>query len=333
MKNGRKRLVLTDADYFPLPEEQIALLKQENIELIEIPRGIEDTALIHTCSEVDGVLVFGTRVTRPVIEAMDRCRILARCGIGYDNIDVAAASEKGIIVTYVPDYCIEEVSDHTIGLMLDAVRRVSLSRDRVKQGDWGSYESLGEIRRFAGSRVGLLGFGQIARATARKLSTFRIELLSHDPYVPEEAMAALGVRKVSFDELMAEADILVLLAPLTPGTKHIINRRALQRMKRGSILINTSRGQLVEEEALIWALKEGIVRAAGLDVLEQEPPAKDHPLFAMPQVTITPHSAAFSEESLHELTYRAIQEAILTFRGMPPRTQVPEQLSLFKAVE
>lgn len=323
MNESRKRLLLTDADRFPLKEDHLALLKEEGIELVELPFGATETELALACAEADGLLVFGTKITAPVIAAMNRCRIIARCGIGYDNIDVAAAADKGITLTYVPDYCVEEVSDHAISLMLDAMRKLSFSRERVNQGLWDSYESLGTIRRLAGRTVGLFGFGRIARAVARKLQTFRVRLIAYDPYAPAEAIRSSGVDQVSFDELIGSADVLCLMAPLTAETKHVIDRPALERMKRGVVLINTSRGPLVNENALLWALEEGIVGAAGLDVLEREPPGVDHPLLRMPQVTITPHSAAFSDEALHEVVMRSVSEVIRNFRGMPPLMPVP----------
>ncbi|MBO9606893.1 MAG: C-terminal binding protein [Paenibacillaceae bacterium] len=323
MSERRFQVVLTDADRFPLHDRHRGRLARHGIGIVPVPSGVPEEQLGDACAEADGVLVFGTKLTGGVIGRMNRCAIVARCGIGYDNIDVAAAKRKGIRVTYVPDYCVEEVSDHTVGLMLDCLRKLSFSRERVARGIWDTYESLGALRRSAGLQVGLLGFGKIARAVARKLQGFAFRLAACDPHVDPHAMEAAGVRPVTFAEWASESDIMCVLLPLTPQTAHIVNRQTLEVAKPGAILVNTSRGALIDEEALVWALREGKVGAAGLDVLEAEPPLPDHPLLRLPQVVVTPHSAAFSAEAIDEVTSRSIDEIIRALGGQPPLQQVP----------
>ncbi|MBP1994003.1 C-terminal binding protein [Paenibacillus eucommiae] len=317
------RVVLTDADRFPLGEAHSRALMQAGIEVIGVSSKLGEEELAACCTEADGVIVFGSKITRHVIERMHKCQILARCGIGFDNICVEAAREKGITITYVPDYCVEEVSDHTVSLMLDCWRKLSLSRDRVNHGFWDSYEQLGSMRRIAGQTVGLLGFGRIAQAVARKLQGFRVKLIAHDPYAANEVLESVGVAAVSFDELIQASDVLALLLPLTPESRHIINRKVLERVKPGLILINTSRGGLIDEDSLVWALRMHKVGAAGMDVLEAEPPQIENPLLHMPNVIITPHSAAFSEEALFEVKARAIEEIIRKFQGLSPLMEIP----------
>jgi len=318
-----KKIILTDANRFPLNEKLLSQLAEHDIQLTELNYGISEAELIEACRDTDGVIVFGTKITSKVIEQMNRCRILARCGIGFDNINVEAARNKGITVTYVPDYCIEEVSDHTISLMLDCWRKTTYSSQRVKMGLWDPYQDLGVMRRVSSQTVGFLGFGRIAQAVARKLQGFDARLISHDPYTTQEVTERYGVTQVEKETLLRQSDVLILLMPLTPETRHIINDEALTKMKQGAILVNTSRGGLVEEAALVEALKSGKLSAAGLDVLEHEPPMPGHPLLQMPQAIITPHSAAYSEEALFEVKARAVQEIIRNFQGLSPNMPVP----------
>lgn len=323
MPNPPVRILLTDADRFPVSAASRATIMELGAELLEVPYGISEDQLADVSKEVDAVLVSSPKLTSRVIEGMTRCKIIARCGIGYDNIDIQAAAKKGITVTYVPDYCVEEVSDHTIALMFDCWRKITYSHERVKSGHWDSYGELGEMRRIKGQTLGFLGFGRIAQAIARKLRTFGLKMIASDPNIDLTVMAAYDVERVSFDQLIRESDVLSLHAPLLQDTRHIINRQAIEQMKRGVILINTSRGKLVDEASLEAALQSGQVGAAGLDVFETEPPEKNSKLLGMKQVVFTPHSAAYSEEALLEVKDRAIEEIARNFKGLQPRFAVP----------
>lgn len=320
---ARKKVILTDADRFPLGSELLEQLSEHGIELAGVNYGNSEAELIEACRDADGVIVFGAKITDKVIEQMSRCRIIARCGTGFDNIHVEAARNKGITVTYVPDYCVEEVSDHTVSLLLDCWRRTTYSSQRVKLGFWEPYHNIGVMRRVSSQTVGFLGFGRIAQAVARKLQGFGAQLLAYDPYIAAEAAEQYGVTQVEQEALLSRSDVLILLMPLTSETRHIINAGTLAQMKQGAIIVNTSRGGLVEEGALVQALQSGKLAAVGLDVLEHEPPLPGHPLLQLPQAIITPHSAAFSEEALWEVEARAVQEIIRNFRGLSPMMPVP----------
>jgi D-3-phosphoglycerate dehydrogenase len=318
------RVLLTDADRFPVSKADTAALDAIGADLLEVSYGISETDLAEACKEVDAVLLFSPKITSLVIANMTRCQIIARCGIGYDNIDVQAALNKGIAVTYIPDYCIEEVSDHTIAMMFDCWRKISLSNDRVKMGQWDSYQELGDMRRIAGQTLGFLGFGRIAQAISRKMQAFSLQMIAYDPYVdPAMAMRSFGVTLKSFKELLAESDVISLHVPLAKETLHIINHQAIEQMKPGVIIINTSRGRLIDEVSLALALQSGHVGAAALDVLEIEPPPMNHSFMGMKQVVITPHSAAFSEQAMNEVKQRAIEEISRKFKGLQPLITVP----------
>jgi D-3-phosphoglycerate dehydrogenase len=316
------RILLTDADRFPLSVVDRAAIQAMGAELIEIPYGMNEDQMVDLCREVDAVLLFSPKITARVIDAMNCCQIIARCGIGYDNIDVQAARRKGITVTYVPDYCIEEVSDHTLALMFDCWRKISFSSERVKMGLWDSYEELGKMRRISGQYLGFLGFGRIAQNLARKLQGFGLQMITYDPHIEAATAKSLGVGMVSFQELVSRSDVISLHVPLAPDTQHIINRDVLAQMKQGVIIINTSRGKLIDEAALNLALISGQVAAAGLDVLEEEP-ASNLDLLKHMRVVVTPHSAAFSEQALEEVKQRAIEEIARKFKGLKPLLAVP----------
>ncbi|MFD0714692.1 C-terminal binding protein [Paenibacillus sp. GCM10027626] len=323
MCEKKYKVVLTDADRFPLTEANRAALVEIGAEITETPYGMSEDAFAEACRDADAILVYSTKITSSLVSRMEKCKIIARCGTGYDNINVAAAVDRGIVVTYVPDYCIEEVSDHTVALMMDCWRRISKSNSRVKDGHWDNYQQLGTIHRIAGQKVGFLGFGRIAQAVARKLQGFHVHLQSYDPYASPANMHQVGVEAATFEQVIQSSDVLTLHTPLTEETRHFIDRSVLARMKPGAILINASRGELVNETDLIHALQSGHIALAGLDVCEQEPPLAHNPLLSMDNVVITPHSAAFSEEALIELNNLAVKEIIRKFNGLLPLAEVP----------
>ena len=316
-------VVLTDADHFPLDVEHKEALRRAGAEVIGVPHGATEQQLAEICKDADALLVFAAKITQRIIQS-SHLKIIARCGIGYDNIDLQYAFEQGITVTYVPDFCLEEVSDHTIALMLDCWRKLSYSRDQARNGHWwDTMQKLSPLRRIKGQSIGLIGFGRIAQSVARKLSGFGVTLVAYDPFVPQSVMQDLGVQPVSLSELLRVSDVVSLHTPLTDQTRHMMNRQLFEQMKDGAIFINTSRGPLLKEEDLLWALNSGKLSAAGLDVLEVEPPVPNHPLTQMTQVIVTPHTAAYSDTALHEVKARAIEEVIRKFNGLPPHNPVP----------
>ena len=284
-------------------------------EIIELTRG------------ADAVLNCYAKMTARVIEKLDRCKIIARYGIGVDNVDLAAATRAGILVTNVPDYCIDEVSDHALALLLALARRITVADGAVKAGTWDVVSHAG-IRRLSGQILGLLGFGKIAKALASKVQPLGMKVLVHDPYIEPALIARLGVQAVSLDRLLAEADAISIHVPLSPETLNIIGQRELARMKPTAFLINTSRGGIVDEQALAEAVKAGRIGGAALDVLSVEPPPPDHPLRQAPNLILTPHLAFYSRESVIELQTKAAEEVARALKGEAPRSPVnPEVLT------
>ncbi len=295
--------------------EVLAPLGVERIEPVATDAPDADDRL----AAADVVLVREAPLTAERIASLDRCRAIVRYGVGVDNVDLEAAAARRIYVANVPDYGSHEVAEHALALMLAVVRRVA-QRDRaVRAGAWG-VGVREPIARLAGSTLGLIGFGRIAETLWRKTAGLELgATLVHDPLrssFPE------GVRPVDLDTLLAEADVISLHAPLTDATHHLVNAERLARLRPGAVLVNTARGGLVDETALLAALDEGRLRGAGLDVFEREPLPADHPLRERPEVVLTDHTAWYSDTSLEELQRGAATEAARVLRGEEPASWV-----------
>jgi D-3-phosphoglycerate dehydrogenase len=284
-------------------------------------------AIMQAAGSADAVLVTYAKITGDMIREMPRCRIISRFGIGVDNVDIAAATAAGIVVTKVPDYCIDEVSDHAMALLLAAVRKIPFSDARVHAGEW-KMPSVVPIHRLRGTTLGLVGFGRIPQLVAPKARAFGMLVIASDPFVPASVMNAAGVEPVTFDQLVERSDYISIHAPLTPETHHLFDAGVLGRMKPTSYLVNTARGPLVDEAALIDALNAGRIAGAALDVVEQEPPAPGSPLLVCRNLILTPHTGFYSEESLVELQTKATEEVVRVLGGQRPRNPVnPEVLT------
>lgn len=273
----------------------------------------------------DAVLNCYAKMTARVIESLERCKIIARYGIGVDNVDLAAATRAKIVVTNVPDYCIDEVSDHALALLLALERQIAAADRAVKGGAW-EVVAHGGVRRLRGQTLGLVGFGKIAMAVAAKARAFGLRVLAHDPYLDTATIAGRGAESVDFDGLLAQSDVVSIHVPLSTETRNLIGARELGHMKPSAFLINTSRGGIVDEHALAEALKAGRIAGAALDVLLVEPPPADHPLRGLPNVILTPHLAFYSRESVIELQTKAAEEVARALKGEPPRSPVNPQV-------
>ena len=257
-----------------------------------------------------------TDVPAAVFEACENLEIVARAGVGVDGVDIPAAADHGVTVVNVPDYCREEVSTHAVSLLLASIRRLNVYDRSVKGGRW-DWADGAPIHRLTGETVGFLSFGQLAKATAEKLAGFNCDIVAADPYVEADEMAALGVEKVPLDELLETADHVSVHAPLTDDTRHLFDRDAFRKMSETAVLVNVGRGPIVEEDALVWALENDEIAAAGLDVLEDEP-LTDSSLADRDDVILTPHTAFYSEESLTDLNEHIGHDILSVFDGEEP---------------
>ncbi|HEY7389278.1 MAG TPA: C-terminal binding protein [Bryobacteraceae bacterium] len=277
-------------------------------------------SILEVAREADGVLTTYAKMPAALIEQLVRCRIIARFGIGVDNVDIPAATARGIVVTRVPDYCLDEVSDHAIALLLALVRKIPSSSARTHSGRW-EMKAVTPIHRLRGTVLGLAGFGQIPRLLAPKAKAFGLRVVAFDPFISADQMASEGVQRVDFDDLVAISDYISIHTPLLPETRHLFNADVFRRMKPGAYLINTARGPIIDEAALARALDEKQLAGAALDVMEQEPPA-DSPLFGRENVILTPHTSFYSEESLIDLQTKAAEEVLRALTGQPVRNPV-----------
>jgi D-3-phosphoglycerate dehydrogenase len=292
---------------------------------LRLSEGPTPEAIMEVAREADALLVTYAKVTAEMISQMRRCRIIARFGIGVDNVDIPAATNASIVVTRVPDYCVDEVSDHAMALLLALARKITVANARTHAGRW-SLPDVVPIYRLRGSVLGLVGFGRIPQLVAPKANAFGLKLVSYDPLVSQETMTSAGVEKVELSELVSGSDHISIHAPLVPETNRLFNADIFRKMKPTAHLINTARGPIVDEAALAEALDRGQLAGAALDVLSQEPPINS-PLFGRDNVILTPHMSFYSAESLVELQRKAAEEVLRVLTGEEPRNPMnPEAL-------
>ena len=295
----------------------------------EVQLAAESTpeAILQVAKDADAVLVTYAQITGDMIRQFTKCRIISRMGIGTDNIDIAAATAAGIVVTKVPDYCIDEVSDHTMALLLAVVRKIPFINAQVHGGTW-KMPAVVPIHRLRGRVLSLVGFGRIPQLVVPKAKAFGLTVIAYDPYAPKEAFAGAGVESVDLPTLLKTADYVSIHSPLVPETKHLFSTDAFRQMKASAYLVNTARGPIVDEQALAAALDAGEIAGAALDVMEQEPPGASSPLYGRDNVIITPHTSFYSEESLVDLQTKASEEVAAVLSGKAPRNPVnPDVLS------
>ncbi|RLS56965.1 MAG: C-terminal binding protein [Planctomycetota bacterium] len=316
------RVLLTDR---PWPDDRIerGILTEAGIELIEAPSGDEAT-LARLSVDCQAIMTCWAKVTQTVMAASPECRHVARLGIGLDNIDVAYATTRNIVVTNIPDYCIEEVVDHALALLLGLARNVAFHHLRTKRGIY-ELRSGQPLRRIAGQTLGLFGFGRTGQLLARKAQGIGLTVVAHSASGDDRGT---GIEMVSREELFRRSDFLSLHAPLTPQTRHAINAESLPQMKPHVVIVNTSRGGLIDHAALWRALQENRVGGVGLDVFDPEPPNLADPLFSDERVIATPHIAFVSEESLINLRERTARQIVDTLQGRVPENVINPQVLL-----
>ena len=267
---------------------------------------------------VDGYIAGLDMIDRAALEAADCLKVISRYGVGYDRIDLDAAQEKGVIVTNTPGANAVSVAELTIGLMLSLARQIPESIQSIRQGKW--LRSPGISLR--GKTVGILGLGAIGKCVAVRLKGFDCRIIAFDPYVDCEFVANLGIEIFSMDEVISQADFLTLHLPAVPETRGLVNAEFLSKMKKGSFLLNTARGELVKEDDLLAAIRSKHIAGAALDVFSQEPPSIDNPLIQMPNVLVTPHSGAQSDDATNAMGRMAMEDCLAVLRGLNPLYRV-----------
>lgn len=324
-KHEKQTVVITDYDYGDVEIER-AIIEGAGLELVAAQCKSEDE-VIDIARHAHAIIAQYAPVRSKAINALDRCRVIARYGTGVDIVDVDAATRRNILVTNVPnDWCENEVADHALSLLLSLARKLRNYDHATRSGIW-QWQSGQPIHRLRGSTLGLLSFGAIARAIATRASGFGMHVIAHDPYMTGTSITAHGATPVSFDELLEQADYLVIQSPLTSETHHLFGEEQLHRMKPSAFLINTARGPIVDDRSLYRALKEGWIAGAGLDDIEEEPAkVRDwkptNPLFSLDNVLITPHAAYYSEEAIQTVRDFAAHEVVRVLTGKPPLSPV-----------
>lgn len=305
---------------FPSIELQTEVLERAGyvLEAIDPICRTEDD-VIRTCGDADVLLVQWAPITRRVMEALPKLRGIVRYGVGVNNLDLDAARDLGITIANVPNFCLEEVSDHTAAFLLALGRRIPQDHYNIAHGGWGINDLL-PIPSFRDLTLGLVGFGAIAQLVAKKASVFGFHIMASDPFQKDAVFHDNGVERSDFETLLRSADIISLHTPLVPATQHLINRNAIEKMRKGVILINTSRGPVVKEIDLIEALQKGHVLAAGLDVFEDEPLSEHSPLRSMQQVVLTSHAASVSTRAVRLLQIKAAEAARDILTGERPES-------------
>ena len=268
--------------------------------------------------DADALMVSIQPISAELMDRMPRCKIICRVGTGMDAIDIPAATARGIWVTNVPDYSIDEVSAHAMSLLFALARNLFRHRDLSRTGTW-RYQTERPIRRMAGQTLGVVGLGRIGSASARKGLGIGLNVIAHDPHIPDERFAELGVRRVDLDTLLRESDFVTLHVPLIAETRHLIDTGALAKMKPTAFLINTARGEVVDIDALVDAVRAGTIAGAGIDVLPFEPPPPDHPILHEEGILVTPHIAWASQEAGRDVKIRGAEDVVRVLRGEPPK--------------
>jgi D-3-phosphoglycerate dehydrogenase len=327
MTTPRWRCIRTESRALPAYDIRVerSILEPRGIHLESIDMD-DAEAFARVAPEADAVLHMRGVLDADRIGRLARCRIIAHYGTGVDRVDVAAATTRGILVTNGPRYAVDEVSSHAIALLLAAARKIVAADRAVRSGAW-HIKPIVPLHRISGKTLGLLGFGNIARATGRKGRALGLDVIAYDPYLDAAVFRDEGVRRVEVHTCLAEADFLSIHLPLTEETRGIVNGEALGRMKPGAILVNTSRGAVVDETALVDALRSGRLRGAGLDVFAREPLPTDHPLLALPNVTVSGHIGFYSEESIEQMQRDAAEQVADALEGRAPAFLVNKALA------
>jgi D-3-phosphoglycerate dehydrogenase len=313
-------VVITDCDHGSIEEEKREF-GRIGAELI-LAQIKEEEELIRVCKDADGLLNQYALLTRKVLEKIPKCKVIGRYGVGIDSVDLKAATDLGIIVANVPDYCVDEVADQALSMILALIRKTVFFDQKVKSDQW-DFRQGRPIHRIKGKTLGLIGSGRIGLEVAKRISAFGVRVITFDPYLQKTPE---GIELMDFDTVLKESDFISIHCPLNESTRHLLGEKEFQKMEKKPLVINTSRGPIIDEVALIQALTKRQVSGAGLDVLEKEPPDPQNPLLKMENVIIAPHISFYSEESISELKWRTAENVSSVLLGKWPRSVVNQEV-------
>lgn len=319
---AKYKVVITDREYESIENER-EVLSQLDVDLQDYQYKDKEN-ILRVAKDADALIIQYAKMPRDLIEELDNCKIIARYATGFDGIDLDACTEKGIYVCNVSDYCRDEVSTYALSLLLEMATRVGKHNQWTHDGNW--FGMPGKQHSLKNQVIGVISFGRIARAYIEKIKPLCNNIWVYDNHDNVEAIRAAGAEPKTLEEIYAGADYISLHCPLTPETHHMINKEVFKKMKNTAVVINVARGPVVSEEDLIWALENHEIAGAALDVMEQEPPKKDNPLFGFDNVLITPHTAWYSEESQAVLQRTPAEEVVRVLNGEVPLNVVNKEI-------
>jgi len=318
LMEAHKFTVVATDHQFPTAEPEKRFLEPLGAK-VEFRHCRTEDEVIEVAKDADALVNNAVPITRRVVSELDHVRVIVRTGVGFDNVDVEAATEKGIMVANVPRYGREEVADHAIALLLSMIRKVPQYDKLVREGAWDKHQTLWPIPCLQGLTLGVIGFGRIGQQVARKAKeAFKMKVVAYDPFVPREKMEQMGVKPVNLKTLLKKSDAISIHVPLTKETVHMIGEKELGLMKRTAHIVKTARGPIIDEKALRKALSEGWITGAALDVMEKEPPDPSSPLLKLKNLIVTPHVAWYSQYSMEDLHIKAVKEVARVLRGRLP---------------
>jgi D-3-phosphoglycerate dehydrogenase len=320
MERHPHQVVIIDCDHGSIEEEKEEFGRiGAKLTLAQVQK---EEDVIRACKEADGLLDQYALLNRRVLENLPKCKVVSRYGVGVDSVDLKAATDLGIIVANVPDYCMDEVANQTISMILTLVRKTAFFDQKVKSGQWDFHLGI-PIHRTRGETLGLIGCGKLGLEVAKKISAFGMRVIAFDPYIEKSHEV---IELTDIDTVLKESDFISIHCPLNESTRHLIGEREFKKMKRKPLLVNTSRGPIIDEKALIQALRDGLISGAGLDVLEKEPPDSQNPMLKMENVIFSPHVGFYSEESISELKRRTAKNVSDVLTGKWPGSVVNREV-------
>lgn len=309
------KVVITD-NIFPDLDIETKMLNEIDAKLVEC-KSKDESVIKEECKDADAVINTYVQMTPDIIDAMEKCKLIIRNGIGVNTIDIDTCNKKGIMVANIPTYCLDEVATHAVTLLLASVRKIALLDKTVTQGIWDVKKCM-PVYSLQEKTLGLVGFGKIPRLVNEKMKAFGVNVITYDPYITNEMAEKEGAKKVELDELIEKSDYISIHCPLTPETKGMFDSKAFKKMNNTAYIVNTARGPIINEEDLIKALQDGEIAGAGLDVLTKDEVDLNNPLLKMDNVIITPHAAWYSEESIVRRRTQTVESVILVLQGNEP---------------
>ncbi len=314
--NKKYKIIFTDYSFSDIEIER-QVLEELDCEIVELQTKDEEK-LYKQCKDADALIVETAQVNKKILDNMSKCKVISRYGIGVDSIDIEAASKKGIKVCNVSDYCLDEVADHSLALILSLGRKIIRLNDSVKTGAWDAVPLAKPLYNFKKSVLGIIGFGKIPQNLYPKVLPLFKDILVYDPYIGDDLIRKYNLHTATLYEIVRSSDFISIYCPLTEDTYHMFDQREFQLMKPMSFIINTSRGSIINTKALYSAIINKQIAGAGLDVLEEEPPGMENELLKLDNVIITPHAAYYSESSLEDLKYKAALNVLKILKGDKP---------------